>query len=68
MKHWFRRFDKYYKLAKQRDPESSLTTDELADMYLNHSGLDQKERRDVWKEADGERDPILIHAAILRHY
>jgi hypothetical protein len=28
-----------------RDPEFSLTQDELAEIYLNHSGLDQREKK-----------------------
>ena len=39
-KWWFRRFDRYYSIAKTRDPDFLMTPDELATHFLNHSGLD----------------------------
>ena len=44
-KWWFRRFDRYMEIAQSRDSEFRFTSDELATHYLNHSGLDQKERK-----------------------
>ena len=42
---WFKRFDKYLDIARQRDPGFSLTDDPLVGMYLNRLGLDQRENR-----------------------
>ena len=49
-----------------RDPEFRLTQDELAEIYLNHSGLDQREKKDVFKKAGGEWEPDKIRAEILK--
>ena len=46
---WFRRFDRYMEVAKARDPDFSISPDELASHYLNNSGLDQRERREIFK-------------------
>ena len=55
-------------VAKGRDPELSISPDELASHYLNNSGLDQRERREIFKEAGGVYDAELIKAAILKYY
>ena len=47
---WFRRFDRLVRIAKQRDSEFALTADELATHYLYRSGLDQRERREVFRD------------------
>ena len=55
-------------VAKARDPDFGISPDELASHYLNNSGLDQRERREIFKEAGGVYDAELIKAAILKYY
>ena len=43
-----------------------MTPDELATHFLNNSGLDQRERREIWKDIGGEYDADKIRAAILK--
>ena len=45
-----------------------MTPDELATHYLNNSGLDQRERREIFKDIDGVYDAYKIRAAILKYY
>ena len=55
-------------IAKARDPDFSISPDELASHYLNNSGLDQRERREIFKEVDGKYEAGPIKAAILKYY
>ena len=51
-----------------RDSSFAMTPGELATHYLNNSGLDQRERREIFKDIDGVYDADKIRAAILRYY
>ena len=55
-------------IARQRDKDFKFTPDELATHYLNNSGLDQRERREIFKDIGGVYDADKIRAAILKYY
>ena len=55
-------------IAQWRDPEFSISPDELAFHYLNNSGLDQRERKEIFKDVGGVYDAQLIKDAILKYY
>ena len=55
-------------IAKALGPEFSFSPDELATHYLNHSGLDQRERKEIFKDVGGVYDADLIKEAILKYY
>ena len=54
-------------VAKSRDPDFRISPDELASHYLNNSGLDQRERKDISKYVGGVYDAQLIKEAILKY-
>ena len=51
-----------------RDSSFAMTPGELATRYLNNSGLDQRERREIFKDIGGVYDADKIRAAILKYY
>ena len=53
---WFRRFLGYYETAQAREPEYRLRQDQLVEIYLHHSGLDQKEKQEIWKDVDAKME------------
>ena len=55
-------------IAKARDLDFSISPDEIATHYLNNSGLDQRERREIFKDVDGVYDAELIKTAILKYF
>ena len=65
---WFLCFERYLRIAQRSDPDFRLTKDELAEIYLHHSGLDQKEKATVFKDAGAVWDHEQIQEAILKTY
>ena len=66
---FFRRFDNHLASCKRADPEFRLAPDELASLYLNHTGLDQKERAEIFREAGASWDnPQAVKDKILERY
>ena len=67
-KWWFRRADEWIQEAKDQDPDFSLSADQLAEMWLHHSGLSNEEKKEVFKLSGYEHDPAKIRANILQEF
>ena len=66
---FFRRLDHHIASCKRVDPEFRLAPDELATIYLTHTGLDQRERAEIFRESGASwENPKGIRDKILERY